>query len=366
MKNVDDFVKKDESGLLQMDFVKKPLKFKDFIKAPDKLEDLKNKGKDKPLKKEKLSDFNQLNENVDIEKEEETQIKECNTSEKIEETVTSPSTTPILAEANVGGIVEPAGGTEGSGYNLKEAAGDEANLNPPIEEKPIDVPPEAPTADVPPEAPATDVPPEAPMGDVPPEAPMGDVPPEAPIGDATGEEIAGQVNVNAEQVVPEEEDPNYAETEIVDVKTREQIEVMMDELKQEILDLEQIEIDAMGSERHSNRPAHSASMRNTKSFDESANDNIDDNAPNLIMYEQFMNWNNDDLNNFMNEQRSMNEGETSEMKEGESEDDLIPTNNENLSVNESDDVIEGEPEATSDVETKEGDEEEFGSEGTQK
>lgn len=62
MEHVDNIVKKDKNGLLQMDNTLKPKKFADFLNAPMKLERISKLGKDKSLPKEKISNFDRLNE----------------------------------------------------------------------------------------------------------------------------------------------------------------------------------------------------------------------------------------------------------------------------------------------------------------
>jgi len=64
MKNVDDIVKKNKHGLLQMENSLKPKKFKDFLNAPVNLEKLSKQGKDKGLAKETITNFDKLNEDV--------------------------------------------------------------------------------------------------------------------------------------------------------------------------------------------------------------------------------------------------------------------------------------------------------------
>lgn len=122
MKKVDDFVKKDKTGLLQMDNTMKPKKFTDFLKAPSVLEKMKSKGKDKPLKKEKLSDFDRLNENEDA------QIESIEESDDVQ---AQPSEFWITGKDLTGNITEaPEGEVAGFDFELGDMVSSDGILIP--------------------------------------------------------------------------------------------------------------------------------------------------------------------------------------------------------------------------------------------
>lgn len=122
MKKVDDFVKKDKTGLLQMDNTMKPKKFTDFLKAPSVLEKMKSKGKDKPLKKEKLSDFDRLNENEDV------QIEPIEESDNVQ---AQPSEFWITGKDLSGNITEaPEGEVAGFDFELGDMVSSDGILIP--------------------------------------------------------------------------------------------------------------------------------------------------------------------------------------------------------------------------------------------
>ena len=250
MKKVDDIVKKGENGLLQMELSKKTLKFKDFLNAKDKLEVLKDKGKDGKPKKEKITDFDQMNEGVDNMNEcgEGVSLEECNKQK------TEGAAQPLNQDDD---IVSNTDYGEGSDNDTTTVSDNEYQ-----EEGGDMLPPEE--GEVPPKE-----------GEVPPEE--GEVPPE----EGEFPEIRGEVQG------------------VSDFKLKK----VMADLKKKFEDKYDTEkkIDDEYSDviaKFENAPPREK-MISKRGFNESANDDITERG--LEIYETFLNWSKEDLITFMNE-----------------------------------------------------------------
>ena len=346
MKKVDDFVKKDEGGLLQMAVTNKTLKFKDFLNAPDKLEKIKDKGKDKALGKEKITNFNKLNEGVDSEKDKVEECNECNekvnqeavspespNDEKVNQEAlspASPSVSPILVEANTGGVIEPNVMKDQVGpviqadeYN-PDALAKEDDLQRKYEEgteqqDTVDASNvQIDTSGVPPEglgAPEEGAVPEEGLG-----APEEGAVPEEGLGAPEEGAFPEEGAVPEEGIVPEE-----GEEVVTATASREEVQKLIDEINAGFDQIDNMEADAERYMSKPNRPEPSADMggqyteQPVYSDEQPVMDNLNTN-----IYETFMNWNTNELNVFFTDNGPLNEADS----EQESQVDTTPPDND--------------------------------------